>query len=63
MAGSVEKHVALLDELSAIQNSRALMEVSEVEQEMVCNDGHSDIVRAIEGIFFFFFFFFFWFPF
>eukprot|EP00808_Paulinella_micropora_P011765 g60228.t1 len=38
---NVSKHVALMHELSAQVDTRSLMHVSELEQELACNDSHS----------------------
>lgn len=41
MSGTVSKHVAVISELSTLVTKRNLLEVSEMEQELACQDQHS----------------------
>lgn len=41
MSGTVSKHVTVVGELSRLVSERHLMEVSEVEQELACQNDHS----------------------
>ncbi|MEQ2158976.1 vacuolar protein sorting-associated protein 45, partial [Goodea atripinnis] len=41
MSGTVSKHVTVVGELSRLVSERQLMEVSEVEQELACQNDHS----------------------
>jgi len=41
LTGNVTKHVALISELSRLVDKEALLEVSELEQELAVNDDHS----------------------
>lgn len=50
MSGTVSKHVALMSELSRVVDSRALMEVSQVEQELACTENHSSAVAEVESL-------------
>lgn len=47
MAGNVSKHVALMSELSRIMDARSLMDVSELEQELACNQNHSEAFTKV----------------
>lgn len=47
MAGNVSKHVAVMSELSRIMDQRALMEVSELEQELACNHNHNEAFTKV----------------
>jgi len=42
MSGTVSKHVTVVGELSRLVSERRLMEVSEVEQELACQNDHSN---------------------
>lgn len=42
MSGTVAKHVTVVGELSRLVSERQLMEVSEVEQELACQNDHSN---------------------
>lgn len=42
MSGKVSKHVTVVGELSRLVSERQLMEVSEVEQELACQNDHSN---------------------
>lgn len=41
MSGTVSKHLVIIGELSSLVTKRCLLEVSEMEQEMACQDQHS----------------------
>lgn len=41
MSGTVSKHVTVVGELSRLVSERQLMAVSEVEQELACQNDHS----------------------
>ena len=41
MSGTVAKHVTVVGELSRLVGKGALLEVSETEQELVCQGDHS----------------------
>jgi len=42
MAGNVAKHVALMSELSRMMDARSLMDTSELEQELACNQNPNE---------------------
>lgn len=42
MSGTVSKHVTVVGELSRLVSERQLMEVSEVEQDLACENDHSN---------------------
>ena len=44
--GAVAKHVTLVGELSRLVGSHKLMDVSECEQELACQDDHSQSLRV-----------------
>jgi hypothetical protein len=46
LSGNVSKHVALVSELSRRVGSESLLEVSEVEQSLACNDSHSQDLKV-----------------
>lgn len=50
LSGTVSKHVALMSELSRLVDGRALMEVSQVEQELACTENHSAAVAEVEAV-------------
>lgn len=50
MSGTVAKHVAIVGELSRIVADHNLMEVSEVEQQMTTQSGHSEVVSKLQHI-------------
>lgn len=52
MSGTVSKHVTVVGELSRLVSERQLMEVSEVEQELACQNDHSNAqqVTASESL-------------
>jgi len=47
MSGNVSKHVALMTELSRIVDTRNLMEISALEQELACKQDHSAAVEQV----------------
>ncbi|VDM21350.1 unnamed protein product [Hydatigera taeniaeformis] len=49
-SGTVEMHVAIVSELSQIVKSRSLLEISEVEQELVCQNSHSTSFNRIRSL-------------
>uniref|UniRef100_A0A915EVZ1 Uncharacterized protein n=1 Tax=Echinococcus canadensis TaxID=519352 RepID=A0A915EVZ1_9CEST len=49
-SGTVEIHVAIVSELSQIVKSRSLLEISEVEQELVCQNNHSTSYNRIRSL-------------
>ncbi|RZF43680.1 hypothetical protein LSTR_LSTR011028 [Laodelphax striatellus] len=50
MSGTVSKHVAVIGELSSLVTKRNLLEVSEMEQELACQDQHSAQLQRIRQI-------------
>ena len=49
-SGSVSKHVALMGELQRVTQSRKLLTVSPVEQELACHEDHSAAVEAVREL-------------
>ncbi|CAL8070055.1 unnamed protein product [Calicophoron daubneyi] len=49
-SGTVETHVTIVSELSRLVRERALLEVSEAEQELVCHDNHSANLSRVRGL-------------
>ena len=49
-SGTVEMHVAIVSELSRIVKERSLLEISEVEQELVCQNAHSTSFTRIRSL-------------
>ena len=47
MSGTVSKHVTLVSELSRLVGTRDLLEVSELEQEIVSDGDHKEMLRKI----------------
>uniref|UniRef100_W5UJL1 Vacuolar protein sorting-associated protein 45 n=1 Tax=Ictalurus punctatus TaxID=7998 RepID=W5UJL1_ICTPU len=47
MSGTVSKHVTVVGELSRLVSERQLMEVSEVEQELACQNDHSNAQQYV----------------
>jgi vacuolar protein sorting-associated protein 45 len=47
MSGTVSKHVAIMTELSRLVEARQLMRVSELEQEMACNQDHAQAMDML----------------
>ena len=48
MSGHVAKHVTLVGELSKLVSAHNLMEVSEAEQQIACQEDHNDFIQVIE---------------
>ncbi len=46
LSGNVSKHVTLVSELSRRVAAESLLEVSEVEQSLACNDNHANDLRV-----------------
>lgn len=46
MSGTVAKHVAVISELSSLVAKRNLLEVSEMEQELACQNQHSQQLQV-----------------
>ena len=46
MSGTVAKHVTLVGELSRQVTANNIMEASEVEQQLACQENHSEIVNV-----------------
>lgn len=47
MSGTVSKHVTVVGELSRLVAERNLLEVSEVEQELACQNDHSSALQVL----------------
>ncbi|KAK9508118.1 hypothetical protein O3M35_007851 [Rhynocoris fuscipes] len=50
MSGTVSKHVVIIGELSSLVTKRCLLEVSEMEQEMACQDQHSHHLQRLKQL-------------
>ncbi|XP_076157736.1 vacuolar protein sorting-associated protein 45 [Alosa pseudoharengus] len=50
MSGTVSKHVTVVGELSRLVSDRCLMEVSEVEQELACQNDHSNAQQMVRRL-------------
>ncbi|XP_069040947.1 vacuolar protein sorting-associated protein 45 [Lepisosteus oculatus] len=50
MSGTVSKHVTVVGELSRLVSERHLMEVSEVEQELACQNDHSSAHQNVRRL-------------
>lgn len=50
MSGTVSKHVAVVGELSRLVGTHSMMDVSECEQELVCQSDHSQILQKIRSL-------------
>uniref|UniRef100_A0A2K5JL22 Vacuolar protein sorting-associated protein 45 n=1 Tax=Colobus angolensis palliatus TaxID=336983 RepID=A0A2K5JL22_COLAP len=50
MSGTVSKHVTVVGELSRLVSERNLLEVSEVEQELACQNDHSSALQNVKRI-------------
>ncbi|KAJ8273716.1 hypothetical protein GJAV_G00104720 [Gymnothorax javanicus] len=50
MSGTVSKHVTVVGELSRLVSDRQLMEVSEVEQELACQNDHSNAQQNLRRV-------------
>ncbi|KAI2471703.1 Sec1-like protein [Annulohypoxylon bovei var. microspora] len=50
LSGNVSKHVTLVSELSRRVGAENLLEVSEVEQSLACNDNHATDLRNVQKL-------------
>ncbi|KAI9793389.1 MAG: vacuolar protein sorting-associated protein 45 [Peltula sp. TS41687] len=50
LSGNVSKHVTLVGELSRRVGQDNLLEVSELEQSLACNDNHSNDLKSIQTL-------------
>lgn len=50
LSGNVSKHVTLVSELSRIVSNNHLLDVSELEQSLVCNDNHTNDLRTLQQL-------------
>jgi vacuolar protein sorting-associated protein 45 len=50
LSGNVSKHVTLISELSRRVSADSLLDVSELEQSLVCNDNHTTDLRTLQQI-------------
>ncbi|KAB5558684.1 glucose inhibited division protein A-domain-containing protein [Coniochaeta sp. 2T2.1] len=50
LSGNVSKHVTLVSELSRRVGAENLLEVSEVEQSLACNDNHSADLKNVQNL-------------
>ncbi|XP_029591278.1 vacuolar protein sorting-associated protein 45 [Salmo trutta] len=50
MSGTVSKHVTVVGELSRLVSERHLMEVSELEQELACQNDHSSASQNVRRL-------------
>ncbi|KAF2086825.1 vacuolar protein sorting-associated protein 45 [Saccharata proteae CBS 121410] len=50
LSGNVTKHVTLVGELSRRVGEEHLLDVSELEQSLACNDNHSNDVKTLQSI-------------
>uniref|UniRef100_A0A3Q3XIM9 Vacuolar protein sorting-associated protein 45 n=1 Tax=Mola mola TaxID=94237 RepID=A0A3Q3XIM9_MOLML len=50
MSGTVSKHVTVVGELSRLVSERQLMELSEVEQELACQNDHSSAQQNVRRL-------------
>nr|CAG4651704.1 EOG090X03QA [Triops cancriformis] len=50
MSGTVNKHVTLIGELSRLVSTYNLLEVSEAEQELACQDEHSQSLQKVRRL-------------
>lgn len=46
LGGNVNKHVALIGELSRLIETRRLLEISELEQSLACSENHREDLRV-----------------
>ena len=54
MSGAVSKHVTIVSELSRLVTERSLLDVSEVEQDLACQNDHSAALQVSCSVFLFF---------
>jgi len=50
LSGNVSKHVALVSEISRVVESRNLLQVSEVQQELACHQDHAGACKAVKDL-------------
>ena len=50
LSGNVSKHVTLVSELSRVVSAHHLLDVSELEQSLVCNDNHTQDLRTLQNL-------------
>ena len=50
LSGNVSKHVALVSELSRRVSAESLLDVSELEQSLVCNESHAADLRTLQTV-------------
>lgn len=50
LSGNVSKHVTLVGELSRRVGEDTLLDVSELEQSLVCNDNHTSDLRTLQNL-------------
>lgn len=50
LSGNVSKHVTLVGELSRRVGEDSLLDVSELEQSLVCNDNHTSDLRSLQKL-------------
>ena len=48
LSGNVSKHVTLISELSRRVSNEALLDISELEQSLVCNDNHNTDLKNLQ---------------
>jgi hypothetical protein len=48
LSGNVSKHVSLVGELSRLVSTQQLLEVSQLEQSLACDDSHNSDLKAIQ---------------
>lgn len=46
MSGTVAKHVVVVGELASMMESYNLLEISETEQELACQEAHSQHLQV-----------------
>ncbi|KAI9850123.1 MAG: vacuolar protein sorting-associated protein 45 [Thelocarpon superellum] len=50
LSGNVSKHVTLVGELSRRVGQESLLEVSEMEQSLACNDNHNNDLKLLQNL-------------
>ncbi|ODV92477.1 hypothetical protein CANCADRAFT_87224 [Tortispora caseinolytica NRRL Y-17796] len=50
LSGNVSKHVTLVSELSRKVESESLLDVSELEQSLACNDAHNQDLKTLQSL-------------
>ena len=46
MSGTVSKHVTIVGELSRLVTEKSMLDVSEVEQDLACQNDHSSALQV-----------------